>query len=156
MNSTVGGFVMLLWQWNWSIQGSQGKRVGRKELHDRERTKELRIFIVGKPGISLYMWPSYHTTQATFEVCPPLRNISISNPQSFFKSLVGKGPCYWLMMWKGRGRMDWANLGRPRLLLPTFTNRRFKEGVPIPYWVPNKPLKGWFWVIWRTLMYVEV
>ena len=37
------------------------------------------------------------------------------------------------MMWEGRGRMDWANLGRPYLLVPRFTNRQFKEGVRMPY-----------------------
>ena len=29
--------------------------------------------------------------------------------------------------------MDWANLGWPCLLVPTFTNRRFKEGLRMPY-----------------------
>ena len=35
---------------------------------------------------------------------------TMGDRHAFFRSLIGWGPCYCLMMWEGRGRKDWANL----------------------------------------------
>ena len=43
------------------------------------------------------------------------------------------------MMWEGGGRMDWANLGLPCLLVRPHTNIQFKEGLRIPYWRCGTP-----------------
>jgi len=37
--------------------------------------------------------------------------------------------------------MEWANLGRPFLLVTTFTNRRFKLGVQMPYWTTFRQIE---------------
>ena len=42
-------------------------------------------------------------------------------------------PCYCLMMWEGRGRMDWANSGQPCLHVRTFTKPQLKGGVRMPH-----------------------
>ena len=37
--------------------------------------------------------------------------------------------------------MDWANLGRPCLPVPTFTNRQFLEAVPMLYYLLDPEYK---------------
>ena len=56
---------------------------------------------------------------------------TIGDPHLFLSS-IGKGPCYCLMMWEGC--REWMGpIPASPVCLKALTNRRFKEGVRIPY-----------------------
>ena len=88
-----------------------------RDILNRMNTRPQFLNISGRGQTTLDSSWKYLLTVLT---APP-----IGDPQAFFKSSISNCSCYCLMMREGWGRMDWANLGQPCLLLPTFKNWQF-------------------------------